>query len=109
MMMRFGFYIGVTCVVTALVSIAPSPSVAGNADITHPFVIACERNGAWHFAYLDQIAADGIARYMTPSGKVVLATADGVLARGGQAVQGTCAGKTLEEMRAPGHSFSFKE
>ena len=109
MMARFGSFIGVTCVVAALVAIAPSPSAAGNADITHPFVIACERDGAWHFAYLDRIAADGTATYMTPSGRVVMAGADGIVSRAGQAVEGACAGKTLEELRAAGQAFSFKE
>ncbi len=109
MMARFGSFVGVACAVVVLVAITPGPSVAGDANITHPLVIACERDGAWHFAYLDRIAADGTATYKTPSGQVVMAGADGVVSRGGQAVEGACAGKTLEELRAAGQAFSFKE
>jgi hypothetical protein len=83
MMARFGSFIGVACAIAALVAIAPGPSAAGDADIAHPIMIVCEARGAWHFAYLDRIAADGTATYMTPSGQVVLAGADGVVSRGG--------------------------
>jgi hypothetical protein len=109
MMARFGSFIGVTCAVAALVAIAPGPSAAGDADITHPIVIVCELGGARFFAYLDRIAADGTATYMTPSGQFALVGADGVVSRGGQAVEGTCIGMTLEELRAAGQAFSFKE
>ncbi len=109
MMVRFGSFIGVTCAVAALVAIAPGPSAAGDADITHPIVITCEVRGTWHFAYLDRIAPDGSATYMTPSGQVLLAGADRVVSRAGQAVEGPCDGNTLEELRAAGQAFSFKE
>ena len=109
MMARFGSFIGVTCAVAALVAIAPGPSAAGDADITHPIVIVCELKGAQHFLYLDKIAADGTATYMTPSGLFANVAADGVVSRGGQAVEGACAGRTLEELRAAGQTFSFKE
>jgi hypothetical protein len=38
-----------------------------------------------------------------------LSAADGVVSRAGQAVEGISVGKTLEELRAPGQTFSFKE
>ncbi len=108
-MARFGSFMGVTCAVAVLVAIAPGRSAAGDANITHRLVIVCEIKGERPFAYLDRIAADGTATYMTPSGQVVLAGADGVVSRGGQAVEGPCVGKTLEELRAAGQAFSFKE
>jgi len=109
MMARCGSFMGVTCGVALLTAIAPGPSAAGDADITHPFVIACELKGVRHFAYLDRINADGTAIYMTPSGQFGNVSADGVVSRGGQAVEDSCAGKTLEELRAAGQTFSFKE
>ncbi len=109
MMARFDSFMSVTYAVAVLVAIAPGPSAAGDTNITHPLVIVCELKGARHFAYLDRIAADGTATYKTPSGQVVMAGADGVVSRGGQAVEGSCAEKTLEELRAAGQTFSFKE
>ncbi len=109
MMARFGSFIGVTCAVAVLVAIAPGPSAAGDTNITHPLVIVCELKGAQHFLYLDRIDADGTATYMTPSGQFANVAADGVVSRGGQAVAGNCTEKTLEELRAAGQTFSFKE
>ncbi len=108
-MARFGSFLGVTCAVAVLVAIAPGPSAAGDTNITHPFVIVCELKGTQHFLYLHLIGADGTATYMTQSKGVMTVTADGVLSRGGQAVAGSCTGKTLEELRAADHTFSFKE
>ena len=82
MMARFGSFMGVTCAVALLVAIAPGPSVAGDANITHPLVIVCELKGVRHFAYLDRIGADGEATYMTPSGQFAKVHADGVVGRG---------------------------
>jgi len=109
MMARFGSFLGVTYAVALLVAIAPDPSAAGDANITHPLVIVCELKGARHFAYLDQIAADGTATYMTPSGQFATVPAGGVLSRGGHAVASSCAGKTLEQLRAAGHTLSVGE
>ncbi len=109
MMARFGSFMGVTCAVAVLVAIAPGPSAAGDANITHRLVIVCEIKGERPFAYLDRIAADGTATYMTPSRQFLEAAADGVVSRPGQAAAGNCAGKTLEELRAAGQTFSFQE
>ncbi len=108
-MARFGSFMGVTCAVAVLVAIAPGPSAAGDTNITHPLVIVCELKGVQHFLYLDRIDADGTATYMTPSGQFANVAAGGVVSRGAQAVEGTCAEKTLEELRAAGQTFSFKE
>ena len=108
-MARFDSFTSVTYAIAVLVAIAPGPSAAGDTNITHPLVIVCELKGIQHFLYLDRIAADGTATYMTPSGQVALVGADGVVSRGGQAVEGTCLGMTLEELRAAGQAFSFKE
>ena len=109
MMARFGSFLGVTYAVALLVAIAPDPSAAGDANITHPLVIVCELKGARHFAYLDRIAADGTATYMTPSGQFATVPTDGVFSRGGQADAGSCAGKTLEQLRAAGQTLSVGE
>ncbi len=110
MMARFDSFTSVTYAVAVLVAIAPGPSAAGDTNITHPLVIVCELKGVQHFLYLDRITADGTATYMTPSGQFANIAAGGVVSRGGQAaVEGNCTGKTLEELRAAGQAFSFRE
>jgi hypothetical protein len=110
MMARFGSMIGVTCAIALLVAIAPGPSAAGEANITHPHLIVCDLKGARYFLYLNRIDTDGTATYMTPTKQVLKVTAGGVLSRGGQVgAEGNCIGKTLEELRAAGQTFSFKE
>ena len=89
--------------------IAPGPSLAEEAKVTHPLVIICKNSGVSHFAYLDRIDAEGTATYMTPSGQFATVPAEGVVARGGVPVEGSCAGKTLEELRTAGQTLSIKE
>ena len=109
MMARFISLAGVACAVALLVAIVPRPSAAGKAKIDYPHVIVCELKGIRYFAYLDRIDADGTATYMTPSGQFATVSADGTVVRSGQATEGSCAGKTLEDLRAGGQTLSFKE
>ena len=107
MMARFISLAGVACAVALLVAMVPRPSAAGEAKIDYPHVIVCEFKGIRYFAYLDRIDADGTAIYMTPGGKCATVSEGGVVTRQGQAVEGSCAGKTLEDLRAAGQARSF--
>ncbi len=109
MMARFISLAGVVCAVALLVAMVPRPSAAGEAKIDYPHVIVCEFKGIRHFAYLDRIDADGTATYATPSGQFATVSADGPMVRSGQPVESSCAGKTLEDLRAGGQTLSFKE
>jgi hypothetical protein len=109
MIARFISLAGVACAVALLVAMVPRPSAAGEAKIDYPHVIVCEFKGIRNFLYLDRIDADGTATYATPSGQFATVSADGTVVRSGQAAEGNCAGKTLEDLRAGGQTLSFKE
>ncbi len=100
-------FTGVTCAALLIGAIGSSRTEAADQNITVPQVIICGMNGVRNFAYLDRIDADGTAIYMTPSGKFATVTEGGVVTRGGQAVLGSCSGKTLEDLRAAGQTISF--
>ncbi len=106
MMSNWASFTGATCAALLIGAIGSSPAEAADQNITYPQVIICELNGVRHFAYLDRIDADGAATYMTPSGKFATVSKGGVVTRG-QAVRGSCAGKSLEELRAAGQTRSF--
>jgi hypothetical protein len=95
-------------ILLALVA-SPGPSLAEEAKVTYPLVIICKNNGVSHFAYLNRIDAEGTATYMTPNGQFATVSAGGVIARAGVPVEGSCAGKTLEELRTAGQTLSIKE
>ena len=95
------------CAALLIGAIGSSRTEAADQNITVPQVIICELNGVRNFGYLDRIDADGTAIYMTPSGKFATVPKGGVVTRGGQAVSGSCEGKSLEELRAAGQTRSF--
>jgi len=107
MMSNWTSFTGATCAALLIGAIGFSRAEAADQNITVPQVIICELNGVRHFAYLDRIDADGTAIYMTPSGKFATVSEGGVVTRQGQAVPGSCAGKTLEDLRAAGQARSF--
>jgi hypothetical protein len=109
MMARFISIARATCAVALLVAMAPGTSAAGEEKIALPQVLICELKGIRYFAYLDRIDAEGAATYMTPSGLFAMVSIDGSVVRGGQAAKGSCAGKTLDELRAAGQTLSFQE
>ncbi len=95
------------CAALLIGAIGSSRTEAADQNIMVPQMIICGLNGVKHFAYLDRIDADGTAIYMTPSGKFATVSEGGVVTRGGQAVLGSCAGKTLEDLRTAGQTRSF--
>ncbi len=80
-----------------------APVESTEPEAAFPHLIICEIKGARHFAWLDRIAADGSAVYMTPSGNFVKLSKNGIMVREG-AVEGDCAGKTVEELIASGQA-----
>ena len=107
MMSNWTSFTGATCAALLIGAIGSSRAEAAEQNITVPQVIICELKGVRHFAYLDRIDADGAATYLSHSGRFVTVSEGGVVTPGGQAVPGSCAGKTLEELRAAGQTRSF--
>ncbi len=100
-------FTGATCAALLIGAIGSSRAEAADQNITVPQVIICGWDGVQNFAYLDRIDADGAATYMTPSRKFTTVSKGGVVTQRGQAVLGSCAGKSLEELRAAGQTRSF--
>jgi hypothetical protein len=98
---------GAVCAAALLVAMSAHQSSAGEAEIAFPQVIICELKGVRYFAYLDRIDAEGNATYMTPSGQFARISSDGTVVRSGQAAEGSCAGKSLEQLRAGGQTLSL--
>ena len=83
-----------------------TPIEASEGKNAHPHMITCEVAGVRHFGWLDRIEADGSAVYLTPSGKFATVSKDGAMTvMGGQgANDGSCAGKTIDELIAGGET-----
>ena len=108
MMSNWTSFTGAMCAALLIGAIGSSRAEVADQNIPVPQMIICELNGVRHFAYLDRIGADGVATYMSPSGKSATASKEGVVTpRRGRAFWGSCADKTLEELRAAGQTRSF--
>ena len=87
------------------------PSEAHAAEVSlkeFPFVVRCEVKGFNHFFYLSMIGPDGVALYLTPGKQGGTITIDGTAKRITEGAAGSCAGKTLEQLRTAGQSYDFQ-
>ena len=100
--------IAATCAAMFLLVGEAAKVYAAELDSAYPHVIVCEFKGVRHFAYLDRVEADGRAIYMTPSGKAGVVPKDGTVGRVGN-VDGSCAGKTLQDLLANGQALFIRD
>jgi hypothetical protein len=70
-----------------------------------PIVIYCEFEGVHRAYYFARVGPDGHAIYISPDRQAGTITVDGVAVRIGGDRSGSCAGKTLEDLRGSGQAF----
>jgi hypothetical protein len=72
-----------------------------------PFLVHCEGRGIHRFYYLSKIGADGVAVYLSPDRQGATITVGGKAERVVAGQTGTCAGKTLEQLRSAGQTYDL--
>jgi hypothetical protein len=72
-----------------------------------PYVIYCESEGIAHAFYFSKLDADGVATYLTPDRQAGIITIDGVGKRVGGEQSGTCADKTLDDLRSSRQAYDL--
>jgi hypothetical protein len=72
-----------------------------------PYLVYCEYEGVARAFYFSRLGSDGIAVYLTPDRQAGTITIDGVARRIGGDTSGTCADKTLDELRTSGQAFDL--
>lgn len=91
----------------AILSIATAANAQENNAIGNlPHALICAKDNVIVVGYLARVNTDGSAVYMTPSNIVVEVSADGVVANRSD---GSCAGKSLDELRDGGQTREFRE
>jgi hypothetical protein len=73
-----------------------------------PFLVRCELSGVIHAFYLSKIGRDGVAVYLTPDNQAGTITIRGKAEPVGGDWSGSCAGKTLEQLRSAGQAFDLQ-
>jgi hypothetical protein len=73
--------------------------------VDFPFVVHCELNGTDRAYYLSSLGADGVAVYVTPENQAGTITIEWTAKPVGGDWSGSCAGKTLEQLRSTGQAF----
>ena len=71
-----------------------------------PFALICSKEDVTVIGYLSRVNADGSAVYMTTTNIVVAVSAEGMV---NNRAEGTCAGKSLDELRDSGQTRAFPE
>ena len=88
-----------------VLSVSTAVSAQENNPIAGlPQALICTKDSVTVVGYLARINADGSAVYMTPSNIVVEVSSDGTVDR---RADGTCAGKSLDELRNSGQARDF--
>lgn len=72
-----------------------------------PFLVRCELSGVMHAYYLSRIGPDGVAVYITPDNRAGTITIRGKAEPVGGDWSGSCAGKTLEQLRSAGQAYEL--
>lgn len=73
-----------------------------------PFLIYCNYEDIDHAYYFSRVGPDGVAIYLTPDRLAGTVTVDGVAKRIGGEQSGTCADKTIDELRSAGQAFDAR-
>ena len=98
--------VGGVCVALLIGTAGSSLGASADQNVTYPQIIICGKSGIRYFAYLDRIGSDGVATYITPSGQSATIS-EGRVVRSKGAAAGSCAGKTIDELREAGQTRSF--
>lgn len=72
-----------------------------------PYLIYCEAQGTSRAFYFSKLGPDGVAVYLSPDRQAGMITVDGVARRVGGELSGTCADKTLDDLRASGQAHDL--
>ena len=74
-----------------------------------PFLVHCEVSGLHRAFYLSTIGPDGVAVYISPDRQAGTITVKGKADPVGGDRSGSCAGKTLEQLRSTGQTYDLKD
>ena len=72
-----------------------------------PYLIYCESQGVDHAFYFSRLSPDGVAIYLTPDRQAGMITIDSVGRRVGGEQSGTCANKTLDDLRTSKQAYDL--
>jgi hypothetical protein len=73
-----------------------------------PYLVYCEMEGVDRAFYFSRLGADGVAIYLTPDNQAGTITIDGVARRvGGGEQTGSCADRTIDELRSSGQTYDL--
>lgn len=92
------------------VAIAGAVPAAHSQEISFkdfPFLIYCEAQGVDRAFYFSRLGADGVAIYLTPDNQAGTITIDGVARRVGGEQTGSCADKTIDDLRSSGQAYDL--
>ena len=91
----------------AILSMATTATAQQSTTIGDlPLALICAKEDVTVIGYLARVNADGSALYMTTTNIVVAVSPEGVV---DNRAEGTCAGKSLDELRASGQTRAFPE
>ncbi|RUM95761.1 hypothetical protein EET67_21395 [Pseudaminobacter arsenicus] len=74
-----------------------------------PYLIYCEVQGVDHAFYFSRLDANGVAVYLSPGRQAGIITIDGAARRVGDGQSGTCANKTLDDLRTSGQAYDLSK
>lgn len=93
-----------------LPAVLGSPASAAEVSFKDfPFLVHCERDGVDRVFYLSRIGPDNIAVYISPDRQAGIVTIDGTAQAIGGDWSGSCAGKTIKQLRADGQAFDVQD
>lgn len=91
----------------AILNVATTASAQDNTTIGDlPHALICAKEGITVVGYLARVNANGSSVYVTPTNIIVTVSADGIV---DNRSDGTCAGKSLDELRGSGQARVFPE
>ena len=70
-----------------------------------PYLVYCEVQGVDRAYYFSKLDPDGVAIYLTPDRQAGMITIDGVAHKVGGDQSGTCADKTLDDLKSSGQAY----
>ncbi|HEY6631153.1 MAG TPA: hypothetical protein VIZ90_06860 [Rhizobiaceae bacterium] len=72
-----------------------------------PYLVYCEMQGVDRAFYFSRLGTDGVAVYLTPDNQAGTITIDGVARRVGGEQTGSCADKTIDDLRSSGQAYDL--
>lgn len=104
---RFVRFVAVISCIWLSLSSAPALAQESLSSKDFPFLIYCEYQDIDHAFYFSRLGPDGVAIYLTPDRQAGMITIDGVGRRIGGDQSGTCADRTLDELRSSGQAYDL--